>query len=458
MSQQEGVRNIFEKQRQYFNQDRTRCKKQRKDALRRLFNSVKKYEGKILDALAMDLGKSEGEAFLTEVMVVRNEIKFTLKHLSCWMRPKWAPTPLTILGSGSRIMAEPLGTVLIIAPWNYPFQLSLMPLIPAIAAGNTAIVKPSELAPATSSVIREIIENAFSSEEVAVVEGGIPETQALLELPFDHIFFTGGEAVGKIVMQAAAKHLAPVTLELGGKSPVILAKDANLTIAARRIAWGKFTNAGQTCVAPDYLLLEREMQVPFLRAIQRELEGFYGKTPATSSQYGRIVSDRHFDRLVKFLEGEKIVIGGNHNKEDRFIAPTILADVSPDSPIMQEEIFGPILPLVPVDTMEEAMEFVRARPKPLALYVFSEDKKLCNRVLARCSSGGACVNDTLVHLSSSYLPFGGVGTSGMGAYHGKKGFESLSHIKSVVRTNTLFDLPLRYPPYPAWLKSVLKWL
>lgn len=458
MPQHPDIQSVFEKQRHSFRTDRTLYKKQRKDALRRLFNSIRKHEEKILDALALDLGKSEGEAFLTEIMGVRNEIKFVLKRLSRWMRPQWVPTPLVLAGSGSRIMAEPLGTVLIIAPWNYPFYLSVMPLIPAIAAGNTAIIKPSELAPATSMVIREIVEDAFSPEEVAVIEGGIPETEALLELPFDHVFFTGGETVGKIVMQAASRHLTPVTLELGGKSPVFLARDANLAVAARRIAWGKFTNAGQTCVAPDYLLMEKDMQVPFLRAMGKEIEKFYGKNPATSSQYGRIVSDRHFDRLIKFLEGEKIVIGGSHSKESRFIAPTVLANVSPDSPIMQEEIFGPILPLVPVENMEEAMEFVRSRPKPLALYVFSEDKFFCNRVLQRCSSGGACVNDTLVHLSSSYLPFGGVGTSGMGAYHGKKGFEALSHMKSVIRTGTFLDLPLRYPPYPSWLRRVLKWI
>lgn len=458
MSREKDILTIFEEQRKYFNTDRTLCKRGRKDALKRLFKSIKKHEEKIFGALSMDLGKSQGEAFLTEIMGVRNEIKFVLKRLSWWMRAKWRPTPLVIAGSGSRIMAEPLGTVLIIAPWNYPFYLSIMPLIPAIAAGNTVIVKPSELAPATSAVIREIIEEAFSPEEVAVVEGGIPETEALLQLPFDHVFFTGGEAVGKIVMQAAAKHLTPVTLELGGKSPVLLARDANFILAARRIAWGKFTNAGQTCVAPDYLLIERDMQVPFLRAVKKELEGFYGTRPATSSQYGRIVSDRHFDRLAAFLDGEKIVIGGECNRDDRYIAPTILADVSPDSPVMKEEIFGPILPMVPVENMDEAMEFVRKRPKPLALYVFSEDKTFCNRVLGRCSSGGACVNDTLVHLSSPHLPFGGVGTSGMGAYHGKKGFETFSHMKSVVRTNTFIDLPLRYPPYPSWLKSVLKWL
>ncbi|TWI74166.1 aldehyde dehydrogenase (NAD+) [Desulfobotulus alkaliphilus] len=455
MSNKNFISDLIAKQRFFFGEGKTLTLQSRKKRLETLSHSIRQHEREILEALASDLGKSPEEALLTEIREVRKEIEFTLKHLSSWMKSRSVPTPLTLFGSKSRIQPQPLGTVLIIAPWNYPFNLSLMPLIPALAAGNTVILKPSEMAPATSAILAKIISDAFLPEEVALVEGGVPETTELLSHAFDHIFFTGGEAVGRIVMEAASRHLTPVTLELGGKSPALVAADAHVELAAKRIVWGKFMNAGQTCVAPDYVLVEEGILPRFIKALKKYLAAFYGDYPAQSPFYGRIINERHFDRLVGLLENQNVLVGGNHERKERFLAPTVLGNVSAESPVMQEEIFGPILPLVSVSDMESAIRFVQNRPRPLALYVFSEDRIFCEKVLRETTSGGACVNDTLVHLSSHHLPFGGVGPSGMGAYHGKEGFRTFSHYKSIVQTRTGLDLPLRYPPYPRWFRNLM---
>ncbi|MDY0133024.1 MAG: aldehyde dehydrogenase [Desulforegulaceae bacterium] len=450
-----SINHITEKQNDFFKKGHTLDIKSRKERLKKLLKAVENYNKIISSALNQDLGKSPEEALMTEIREVRKEIGFTIKNLSKWSKPKRVPTPITLLGSRSRIIPEPLGKVLIIAPWNYPFNLSIMPAIAAIAAGNTVIIKPSELAPATSSVISEMIGKTFEKEEIAVVEGGIDETTELLNHPFDHIFFTGGEIVGKIVMKAASKNLTPVTLELGGKSPAIVLKNSNLKTSAKRIAWAKFTNAGQTCVAPDYVLVDKSVKSEFLHHLKKSIIQFYGENPLESKFYGRIINHRHFERLEKLLENQKIVTNFDKNHAKKYFAPCVLDDVSEDSLVMQEEIFGPILPIVSVNSRDEAINFITKRPKPLALYVFTENKKDSDEVLAKTSSGGACVNDALIHLSSPHLPFGGVGTSGMGEYHGQWGFKTFSHYKSVVHSTTKFDIPLRYPPFPEWFKKLM---
>jgi acyl-CoA reductase-like NAD-dependent aldehyde dehydrogenase len=450
-----SIDSIIEKQRLFYQKGLTLDVKSRKQRLEKLLKVIKKYDEKIGLALKKDLGKSYEEALLTEIREVRKEIEFTLKNITKWAKTKKVPTPITLFGSKSRIIPEPLGNILIIAPWNYPFNLSIMPVIPAIAAGNTIILKPSELAPATSSVISEMISKNFSNDEFAVIEGGVEETTKLLNHPFDHIFFTGGETVGKIVMKAASENLTPVTLELGGKSPAIVLKDSDIKTSAKKIAWAKYTNAGQTCVAPDYVLVDKSVKAKFLDYIRKSIVSFYGENPKQSRFYGKIINSRHFDRLEKLLENQKVITRFETDPDNKYISPIVLDDPDPESPVMQEEIFGPILPVISVNSIEEATDFVSKRPKPLALYVFTENKKNSDEVLLKTSSGGACVNDALIHLSSHHLPFGGVGTSGMGAYHGKWGFETFSHYKSVVKSTTKFDIPLRYPPYPDWFKKLM---
>ncbi|MCB9480304.1 MAG: aldehyde dehydrogenase [Desulfobacteraceae bacterium] len=449
------IHSIIQKQTAFYQKGCTIDFKSRKQRLEILLKSLEDYTPEITRALKKDLGKSHEEALMTEIREVRKEIEYTIKNFQKWAKIKKVPTPVTLFGSKSRIIPEPLGKILIIAPWNYPFNLSVMPVIPALAAGNTVIIKPSELAPETSSVICDMISKNFSSEEIAVIEGGVDETSELLNHPFDHIFFTGGETVGKIVMKAASANLTPVTLELGGKSPAIVLKDANIKTSAKRIAWAKFTNAGQTCVAPDYVLIDRSVKDDFLKEIKKSVVSFYGENPKESPFYGRIINDRHFERLEKLLKNQKPVTKLETDSKARYIAPTVLDEVSTESPVMQEEIFGPVLPVLTVDSINEAIDFVTKRPKPLALYVFSENKKNSSEVLLKTSSGGACVNDAIVHLSSHHLPFGGVGISGMGAYHGRFGFETFSHFKSVVSSTTKFDIPLRYPPFPKWFKKLM---
>ena len=409
---------------------------------------LKERERDIEAALHRDLGKSPVEAYASEIAYPAREVKVARKSLAKWARPQRARTPLFAWPGSSHILREPLGIVLIIGPWNYPVQLLLVPLVGALAAGNCALVKPSELAPATSKLFADILPRYLDRECFQVVEGGAAETSALLAERFDSIFYTGSGAVGRIVMEAAAKHLTPVTLELGGKSPCLVDRHMDLDVAARRIVWGKFYNAGQTCIAPDYVLVHEAIEEALLLRLKKTLRDFYGPEPHRSPDFGRIVNVRHHRRLVRLLPGSgAILCGGDASEDERYLAPTILRDVSAEAPVMAEEIFGPILPVVRIRDMDEAIAFVNARPKPLALYLFSKDRAVQKRVLERTSSGGAVINHTLLHEVMPSLPFGGVGASGMGAYHGKASFETFSHRKAVLVKSTWFDLQLQSPPY-----------
>jgi aldehyde dehydrogenase (NAD+) len=406
------------------------------------------------DALRHDLGKCAFESFLGETGVLVADIDHVLKHLDDWVKPEKVSTPMALQPGKSYILREPLGVALVIAPWNYPLQLVLSPLVGAIAAGNCAVLKPSELAPATAAAVEEWVGKYLDDECVAVVQGAVPETQALLSQPFDHIFYTGSGGVGRIVMEAAAKHLTPVTLELGGKSPAIIDRDVDLDVAARRIVWGKFLNAGQTCVAPDHVLVDGEVEDALVERLRAAITDFYGQDPQQSPDYPRIINERHFDRLQELLAEGDVITGGETDREDRYIAPTLVRNAPEGGGLMSEEIFGPILPIVRVASVEEAIDRVNAGSKPLALYVFSKNKRIAQRVLEATSSGGACVNEVVAHLGAPELPFGGVGGSGMGAYHGKASFETFSHRKSVLDKGTLVDPALRYPPYD---DAKLKW-
>ncbi len=451
-------RELIERQRAYFLTGATRDVPFRLEMLKRLLDAVTRYEADLFLALKADLNKSTFESYVLEIGVVREEIRFAIKHLKRWAKPRKVKTTLPLFGSASWIYPEPYGVCLIVAPWNYPFNLAVAPLIGAIAAGNCAVLKPSELSPHTSQVLARLIRETFPEEYVCVVEGGVEESNALLRERFDHIFFTGSVHVGKIVMEAASRHLTPVTLELGGKSPCIVHADANLDLAARRIAWGKCLNAGQTCVAPDYLLVHRQVKEALLERMRSAIAGMYGEDVMRNPDYTRIVSQRHFERLTRFLRDGEAVIGGRHDPVRLVIEPTVLDCVQWDDPVMQEEIFGPILPVLAYDNLDEAIAAVNARPKPLALYLFTESAKVQQTVLAQVSFGGGCVNDTLYHLANPHLPFGGVGESGIGGYHGKHSFDTFSHHKSVLKQTTLFDIPLRYPQTKHALKMIRMFL
>ncbi len=415
-------------------------------------------ESEIVAALASDLGKPALEGYSTEVAFTLSEVAETKRSLKKWMRPDKVSSPLMVQPGKSFIQKDPLGVVLVIAPWNYPLGLVLGPALGALAAGNSVVIKPSEVAPATSSVLARLLPGYVDNECVRIIEGGVPETTELLAQRFDHIFYTGNGAVGRIVMTAAAKHLTPVTLELGGKSPTIVDRSANLLVAAKRICWGKFSNAGQTCVAPDYVLVHRDVHDALLDHMADTVRAFYGADPQKSADYGRIVNARHHKRLMALMGSGKVVVGGQADESDRYIAPTILRDVSPDSAIMQDEIFGPILPVLAVDSIDDAISFVNARPKPLALYVYSEEQEPQRQVLERTTSGGAAVNHAWMHLANHDLPFGGVGPSGMGAYHGKASFDCFTHHRSVLVKPTSMDAPLLYPPYDDTKKKLLRFL
>jgi acyl-CoA reductase-like NAD-dependent aldehyde dehydrogenase len=438
---------IAEAQRAFFRRGLTREIGFRVRQLRALRSAVVQHEGDILQALKRDLGRPMVESYTSEIAIVLHEIDFALKKVASWAKPRKVHTPLMLFPGSSWVYPEPYGSALVIAPWNYPFQLAISPLIGALAAGNCAVVKPSEAAPHTSRLIADMIGNAFDPRYLAAVQGGIEETQSLLEQRFDYIFFTGGTRVGKIVMAAAARHLTPVTLELGGKNPCIVDASADLDKAARRIAWGKFVNAGQTCIAPDFVVAEKSIKAALLSRLRAAIESFYGTDPKASPDFGRIVNDRHFERLVALLGDGNIVSGGKTDAAQRYIAPTIVDGVSWDHAIMQEEVFGPILPVLGFDDLEAVLTALEVKPKPLALYFFSEDRERQEQVLRRLSSGGACVNDTFAQLLNLRLPFGGVGDSGMGAYHGKAGFDTFSHSKSVVKRSTWLDPRIKYPPY-----------
>ncbi|WP_100642766.1 aldehyde dehydrogenase family protein [Alteromonas facilis] len=424
--------------------------------LRQLDKMIVEHQLDIQKALAADLGKCEMEAWISEIGYLQAEIKHTIKHLKGWMRPRKVSSPLLAQPGKSYLKPDPLGVVLIIGAWNYPFQLVLAPLIAAIAAGNCAILKPSELSVATSALIAKLVPQYLDNKAVAVIEGGKDETTEILKLPFAHSFYTGGEAVGKIVMRAAAEHLTPVTLELGGKSPCIVDSNTNLAVTAQRIVWAKWMNAGQTCVAPDYVLVKRDFVEPLVDAIKAKLIKQYGNDPHASKDYGRIVNERHCARLASYLEGQNVVHGGEVNTDERYIAPTIVQAPDATDPVMTEEIFGPILPIIPVDSMDDAIAFVNQRAKPLAMYIFTHDSHLEQRILDKTSAGSVCINDGFMFMVNSELPFGGVGHSGMGSYHGKWGFDTFSHLKSVMKRSFWFDLDVRYAPFNKTKLSLLK--
>ncbi|MCU0570472.1 MAG: aldehyde dehydrogenase [Oculatellaceae cyanobacterium Prado106] len=453
---QTPIQQLIRQQRDFFQTGQTQDLAFRRRQLKALQQATLNHEAEILAALKADLGKPVFEAYAADIGAIR-EIRYALKNLTDWAKPRRVPTALAAFPARSEVRPEPLGLVLIISPWNYPFQLFVVPLVSAIAAGNCAIVKPSELAPQTSRAIANLIRQTFEPQYISVVEGGVETSQALLQERFDHIFFTGGTAIGKVVMTAAAQHLTPVTLELGGKSPCIVDRYLHLQHAARCITWGKFLNAGQTCVAPDYLLVHRSIKTELLAAIAQNLQTFYGANPAQSPDYARIVSARHFERLVGLLEGQKIVVGGERDAGDRYIAPTVLDGVSWDDAVMQEEIFGPILPILEYEDLGEAIAQINARPKPLALYLFSTDKATQNRVLRETASGGVGINEMIIQAALPTLPFGGVGLSGMGKSHGKAGFDAFSNAKGIVSKPAWFDLKLRYAPYGNRIRF-LKWL
>jgi aldehyde dehydrogenase (NAD+) len=405
------------------------------------------HEQDFMDALAEDLGKHALEAWSTEISYVADTAAYCRKKLRKWTRRRKVATPVVGQPGRSWIQPEPLGVVLVIGAWNYPLQLTLSGAAAAISAGNCVLMKPSELAPATSATVARLVPEYLDPECIKVIEGGVPETTALLELPWDHILYTGGGKVARIVMAAAAKHLTPVTLELGGKSPCVVLPDANLDTAAKRIAWGKFTNAGQTCIAPDYILTDAETEKRLVPKLQAAITSMFGDDPGASDSYGRIVNDRHFERLLGFVDSGKVAIGGRSDAASRYIEPTVLTNVEPDSPVMQEEIFGPILPVLHCDDLDAAIRFIRAGDKPLAAYVFTKDKAAETRFLERVSTGNACVNDTMMFMTVHELPFGGVGPSGMGAYSGQHGFTTFSHMKAVMRRAWWPDPDLRYAPY-----------
>lgn len=410
----------------------------------------------LADALQADLGKGKAEAWTSEIGFVISDIEHSLKHLKKWMKPRKVSTPIAAQPGTSYRLPEPLGVSLIIGAWNYPFQLLIAPLVAAISAGNCAIIKPSELAPRTSQLIAKMIVNYLDDQAIKVVEGAVEHTSKLLEQKFDHIFYTGGEAVGKIVMGAAAKHLTPVTLELGGKSPCIVDASADLDVTAARIVWSKWMNAGQTCVAPDYVLVDKSVAEPLVAAIQKKLKNFYGEDIQSSQDYGRIVNQRHFDRLAGYLEGQNIVAGGKMDRDKRYFEPTIVMQPELDSPLMQQEIFGPILPVISLDNINDAVAFVNKRPKPLALYLYSNNVQFEQNVLSGTSAGSTCINDGFMFMVNPNLPFGGVGNSGMGHYHGQFGFDTFSHIKSVMKRSFKFDVNFRYPPFSALKMAILK--
>ncbi len=426
----------------------------RRERLLALRSALVSHEAKLFAALREDLGKCELEAFALEVGLVRGEITHALSHLRSWARPQRASVPMLLQPASARTVATPIGTNLILAPWNYPVNLALAPLVAAIAAGNVAVLKPSEIAPATSAALDALITGTFERGHVACVTGGPEVARALIELPFDHVFFTGSTRVGRMVARAAAERLARVTLELGGKSPAIVMPSADIEVAARRIAWGKTTNAGQTCVAPDYLLVHSDVKERLLAGIKAAWRDFYGDDPRKSPDYGRIVNAHHARRLAALIDPRRVVHGGEVDAEARYVAPTILDGVTPEDAVMQDEIFGPLLPVLTVDSIADAVSAVRRHPNPLALYLFTNDPSEERIVVERVPFGGGCINHTMVHLGVPDLPFGGIGGSGLGAYHGRAGFEVFSHRKSILNAATWVDPKLRYPPYAGRLPLV----
>lgn len=439
--------------RQFYLTGRTKDINRRKEALRNLYDNIQKHEQDIMDALAEDLSKSNFESYATEISIVYHEIKLYIKKLKRWSKPVHKCTPLTLFPSKSKIVKEPYGVVLVIAPWNYPFQLLFNPLVAAIAAGNCVVLKTSPNAPATAKIMDTIVNEVFPSNFVSIFHGNREVNQMLLAEKFDYIFFTGSPKLGRVVMEAAAKNLTPVTLELGGKSPCIIDKDANIKIAARRIMWGKTLNSGQTCIAPDYLVIHRDVKNEFLLEARNAIREMYGEDPRQSPDYPRIISSVAMLRLKTYLQEGSIVLGGKYDEDDQYIEPTILGNVPSTSPLMEDEIFGPIFPLMEFSNIEEVITMLKEREKPLALYYFTKDKRNIQKMLRETSSGGVCINDTIVHVANENLPFGGVGNSGLGHYHGRYGFDTFTHLKAVVTSSSKMDIKLKYPPYDGKLDN-----
>jgi aldehyde dehydrogenase (NAD+) len=439
-----------------FESGKTRPLAWRKAQLVAMIKMLEENADEFSAALKQDLGRGTEEAWLYDIGFSITEIELIIKNLKKWTEPRKVSTPLVSMPGSSHRIPQPLGVVLVIAPWNYPIQLLMIPVAGAIAAGNAVVMKPSEVSSATSAVLGKLVPQYFDKDAIAIVEGAVPETTQLLAEKFDHIFYTGNGTVGRVVMRAAAENLTPVTLELGGKSPTIVDKSANLAVAGRRIAWAKYVNAGQTCVAPDYVLAHADIADKLVDEIRKSVKDFYGSDPQQSGDFARISSPRHFSRLKAMLTSGKIAIGGESDERQRYIAPTVLVDVTASDSVMQEEIFGPILPVLTVQSIDEAISFVNARSHPLALYVFAEDQKVNDKVVASTTSGGVTVNGTIFHMTGPFLPFGGVGESGMGAYHGRAGVDTFQHLKPVLKRSTRVDAPLAYPPYTKRKFAILK--
>ena len=441
------IKKILEDQKAFFASGETLAVEYRIQALEKLQKAIKRHERQIHDALRQDLGKSKFESYMCEVGLTCSEISYMKKHVKRYAVQRPVLTPLAQFAAKSYTKPVPYGVTLIMSPWNYPFMLTMEPLVDALAAGNTAVLKPSAYSPHTSAVIQELIAECFAPSYVAVVTGGRQENICLLQQPFDYIFFTGSQAVGKEVMRQAAEHLTPVTLELGGKSPCIVDSSANIELAAKRIVFGKFLNCGQTCVAPDYIYCDRTVKDKLIKELKKQIQKQYSKQPLAHKEYGKIINLKHFDRLLGLIDYDKVVYGGTFDHHTLQIEPTIMDNVTFSDAVMQEEIFGPVLPILTYDSISEAVNNIRAMSHPLALYIFAGDTHVAENVIARIGFGGGCINDTLIHLATSEMPFGGFGESGMGSYHGKTGFDTFTHYKSIVDKKTWLDLPMRYQPY-----------
>ncbi|AZK47548.1 aldehyde dehydrogenase [Paenibacillus lentus] len=455
------VDQILQAHRRYFHNGNTRSISFRLEQLKKLSDAIKRHEQTLLSALYKDLRKSEFEAYTTEIGYTQSSLRYTMKQLRKWAKPQKVRTPFYHVGSKSYMYKEPYGIILIIGPFNYPFQLLIEPLIGAIAAGNCVVLKPSENTPTVAAAVKQLIQETFDEDYIRVIEGERDTTSALIHAPFDYIFFTGSVPVGRIVMEAAAKNLVPVTLELGGKSPVIVERTADISAAAKKIIWGKMINTGQTCIAPDYVLAHSDIKDEFIEKMKEAITSFYGSDASQSSDYGRIVNGRQFDRLAAILEKdqENVIWGGKTDREDLYIEPTLLHTTSWSDAAMQEEIFGPILPIMGFEQLEDAIQMIISRPKPLGLYLFTNDKSVENEVLTRVSFGGGCINDTITHVANPHLPFGGVGEAGIGAYHGKFSFDLFSHTKSIMKKSTKFDMNILFPPYGdnvKWIRKLLR--
>lgn len=450
------IKDILQQQNHFFSSGKTIPAEFRLKQLESLKEAMIRHEADLAAALKEDLGKSRVESYMCEIGLTLSELTWMQKHLRSLMRSKRVSTPAAQFAAKSFRSPSPYGTVLIMSPWNYPVLLTLDPLIDAIAAGNTAVVKPSAYAPCTFNVMKTMIEECFPAHYVAVVDGGRAENQALLQQRFDMIFFTGGKTVGREVLRHAAEYLTPVTLELGGKSPCIVDSTAKIRLAAKRIVFGKYLNCGQTCVAPDYILCDKRIRDELITAILAEIEKQFGKEPLKNPNYGKIINEKHFERILGLINGEKLVYGGQSEPESLRIAPTVINNITWDDAVMGEEIFGPLLPILTFDTLDEALDTVESHPHPLALYFFSEDKAAQKKVLDTCRFGGGCINDTIIHLATSDMPFGGVGESGMGSYHGRVGFETFSHYRSIVDKKTWMDLPIRYQKYTGLKEKMMR--